>query len=104
MANAIWVQITEISLSPGIYSIAGFISYQTTSSAGSRQVRIAYNGHEGKAVELQGNANGYTSIAISDILDLSDKTTTTVVVVQGRQTTSGTISSVTGTIKAVRIK
>jgi len=100
VANNMWVEIAKLSnLSVGTYVLTGFLVFQSTSSAGSRMARFASNYYTGKEVEIYPNPNGYTQIAISDIVTITQVQN---FIIQAKQNSNATMN-ISGQIKAIRV-
>ena len=100
VANNLWVEIAKLSnLSVGTYVLTGFLVFQSTSSTGSRMARFASNYYTGKEVEIYPNPNGYTQIAISDIVTITQAQS---FVIQAKQNSNATMN-ISGQIKAIRV-
>lgn len=100
VANNMWVEIARLSnLSVGTYVLTGFLTFQSTSSTGSRMARFVSNYYTGKEVEIYPNPNGYTQIAISDIVTITQVQN---FIIQAKQNSNATMN-ISGQIKAIRV-
>lgn len=100
VANNLWIEIAKITALPvGTYVVTGFLTFQSTSTTGTRMARFASSNYSGKEIELYPNPNGYTQVNIADIVTI---TASRDFVVQAKQNSTATMN-ISGQIKAVRI-
>lgn len=100
MASGTEKILASVSVPAGIWVAKGSVNFQSESSLGSRVAQI-YQSNNGIAKEeVQGNAHGWTSLTVNDIITL---TATTTISIRAKQTSGGTIQC-QGYLGLVRIK
>lgn len=92
--------LASVSVPAGTWIAKGSVNYQSESSAGSRMVQLRQSNANIGSQEVQGNANGWTQLTVTDVIALAVTTTVSVI---AKQSSGGTIQC-QGFLALVRIK